>query len=216
MSTAAATIIQELAEAPDLRVPTLRALRREWSQRLADTPPDEVIMIGETLARAEGGSRWFAYELVHHHRGALAALGLDDLCRLGEGMSAWHETDPFGTLLSGVVWRTGGIEDADVLQWARSTDRWWRRVSLVSTVALNNRARGGRGDPKRTYLVCRILIGDRDDMVEKAMSWALRSLIHWDRRGVESFLREHDEALGRRVVREVRNKLDSGLKSPRR
>ncbi|MEM7417491.1 MAG: DNA alkylation repair protein [Gemmatimonadota bacterium] len=209
-------ILSAVAAAPDGRVPTLRRVRTEWSRRLTDEPAEDVLEIGEGLARSEASPRWFAYELVHHHEGALSALDLAWLHRLGEGMCAWDETDPFGTLLSGVVWRNDGIRDRDVLAWAEATDRWWRRVSLVSTVALNNRARGGSGDTARTLLVCRTLIADRDDMVEKAMSWALRSLIHWDRTAVEAFVRDHDDGLGRRVVREVRNKLESGLKNPKR
>ncbi|MDH3368103.1 MAG: DNA alkylation repair protein, partial [Gemmatimonadota bacterium] len=54
-----------------------------------------------------------------------------------------------------------------------------------------------------------------DDMVVKAMSWALRELIPVDHRAVERFLRKHDDVLAARVKREVRNKLTTGLKNPR-
>tara|TARA_B100000809_G_C14833909_1_gene422098 strand:- start:108 stop:287 length:180 start_codon:yes stop_codon:yes gene_type:complete len=59
-------------------------------------------------------------------------------------------------------------------------------------VTLNNNARGGSGDPIRTLAICKLLQNDRDGMVVKAMSWALQ------------------------VVREVSNKLNIGLKNPRR
>lgn len=56
-------------------------------------------------------------------------------------------------------------------------DRWvWRRAVSVSTVPLNMKSRGGIGDPQRTLAVCDLLIADRDDMVVKALSWALREL----------------------------------------
>ena len=57
---------------------------------------------------------------------------------------------------------------------------------------------------------------DRDDMVVKAMSWALRELIPHDRLAVETFLEKHEDVLASRVKREVRNKLETGLKNPRR
>jgi 3-methyladenine DNA glycosylase AlkD len=60
-----------------------------------------------------------------------------------------------------------------------------------------------------------LLASDRDDMVVKGMSWALRELIPVDRRAVERFLRKHDDTLAARVKREVRNKLTTGLKNPR-
>jgi 3-methyladenine DNA glycosylase AlkD len=72
------------------------------------------------------------------------------------------------------------------------------------------------GDAPRTLSVAALLAGDRDDMVVKGMSWALRELIPVDRRAVERFLEEHAEALAARVKREVRNKLATGLKNPLR
>ena len=76
-------------------------------------------------------------------------------------------------------------------------------------------AAGGRGDVRRTLEVAERLAGDRDDMVVKGMSWALRELISVDRPAVERFLRKHEDVLAARVMREVRNKLTTGLKNPR-
>jgi len=80
-------------------------------------------------------------------------------------------------------------------------------------VALNVRARGGRGDVARTLEVCRRAVADRDEMVIKALSWALRSLIQWDRKAVSGFLKEYDDTVASRVKREVRTKLRTGRKS---
>ena len=79
---------------------------------------------------------------------------------------------------------------------------------------LNTRSRGGSGDVGRSLAVCDILLHDRDDLVIKAMSWALRELIVHDRPAVEAFLAAHDDDLAARVKREVRNKLTTGLKNP--
>ena len=64
--------------------------------------------------------------------------------------------------------------------------------------------------------VCEMLTDDRDDMVVKAMSWALRELASWDPSAVEGFLSDNEDHLAARVKREVRNKLRTGLKNPRR
>ena len=53
-------------------------------------------------------------------------------------------------------------------------------------------------------------------MIVKALSWALRSLVPWDAPAVERFLEVHDRDLAARVKREVRHKLRTGLKTPRR
>lgn len=44
---------------------------------------------------------------------------------------------------------------------------------------------------------------DRDQMVVKALSWALRALQKQDPTAVRQFVREHEAALPRLVVREV-------------
>jgi 3-methyladenine DNA glycosylase AlkD len=84
----------------------------------------------------------------------------------------------------------------------------------VSTVALNRPSTGGTGDASRTLSICRMLVRDRDDMVVKALSWALRELSKWDRGSVKTFLKTYQGVLPARVNREVRNKLRTGLKNP--
>jgi 3-methyladenine DNA glycosylase AlkD len=114
------------------------------------------------------------------------------------------------------VWRDGLVSDELIHHWAQSEDRWWRRAALVSTVALNIRSHGGRGDVPRTVAICRLLVDDQTDMVVKAMSWALRVLVVHDPEAVREFLSQYEDRLAARVQREVRNKLTTGLKNPRR
>jgi 3-methyladenine DNA glycosylase AlkD len=77
------------------------------------------------------------------------------------------------------------------------------------------RSRGGEGDAERTLAICALCAEDRGDMVVKACSWALRALGPRDPAAVRAFVRQHETALAPRVLREVRNKLQSGRKNPR-
>ena len=108
------------------------------------------------------------------------------------------------------------MSDATIERWVRSKDRWWRRAGVVSTVPLNARARGGTGETTRTLRVAAVALDDRDPMVVKALSWALRELAKRDPSAVRAFLAAHGDALAPLVRREVANKLDTGLKQPRR
>jgi 3-methyladenine DNA glycosylase AlkD len=159
--------------------------------------------------------RFFAYELIQHHREALQSLKAKSLEDLGRGNKSWGEVDSFACYLAGPLWRERQVSDMVIKRWARSRDRWWRRAALVCTVALNNKARGGSGDTNRTVMICQMLVADRDDMVVKALSWALRELSKRDPESVRKFLKEHDGTLAPRVVREVSSKLQTGLKNPR-
>ena len=200
-------------EKPDTT--SLRAVRREFNRRLRGASAGQVLALAEALiATGAQRNRWFAYELIHDHKPALHSLDAAQLEQLGAGMASWDQVDTFAPYLSGVAWRRGQIGDETIHRWAASPDRWWRRAALVSTVALNIGARGGRGDVPRTLAVCELLVDDRDDMVVKAMSWALRAAVAHDRAAVEDVLTRHETRLAARVKREVRNKLDTGLKNP--
>jgi 3-methyladenine DNA glycosylase AlkD len=210
--------IQATVEAQDdCSTASLRRVRRSFSTRLKAAEPQIVLDLAFALIALDSRLyRWFAYELVHFHRPTLHRLDVSLLERLGRGMQDWPDTDTFAPFLAGVAWRRGQIGDEVIHGWARSDNRWWRRAALVCTIALNTKARGGTGDVARTLAVCELLVDDKDDMVVKAMSWALRELVPYDPGAVRNFLRDHDERLAARVRREVRNKLDTGLKNPRR
>ena len=159
--------------------------------------------------------RWVAYELIRYHKTAFQQLDGETLQALGRGMNTWDSVDAFARTLSGPAWLKGQISDNLIHNWAKDNNFWWRRAALVSTVAFNMRSHGGSGDIPRTLAVCRLLVEDHEDMIVKAMSWALRELIPYDIAALEAFLKEHENKLHARVKREVRNKLTTGLKTPK-
>jgi 3-methyladenine DNA glycosylase AlkD len=213
----AAEIGTALGALTDQKTATARALRREYSRRLAGASgPDVVALALRLLERPEFASRFIAYELVAHHREALGSLKEAELLRLGRGLDGWGAVDTFACYLAGPAWREQQVPDALIHRWARSPDRWWRRAALVCTAALNNKARGGRGDTPGTLAICRQLVDDRDDMVVKALSWALRELAKRDPAAAEAFVSEYEATLAARVLREVRSKLRTGRKNPPR
>ena len=207
-------LLTEIDALPVKNTASVRTVRRDFSRRIQSFSPREVLELAFEIIRTDETSRWVAYELVHYHKPTLHSLGRAELEALGKGMDSWDKVDTFAPYLSGVAWRRGQIPDAVIHDWAASEDLWWRRAALVSTIALNTKARGGHGDVPRTLAVCTLLIDDREDMIVKALSWALRELVPYDPDAVRSFLAEHEERLAARVKREVRNKLDTGLKNP--
>ena len=198
-------------------VPALRTLRREYSARLRDEAPELVLTVAIELIRRRRRVHRFipviADELVGERPDVMRILTRESVEALGEGLSSWDEVDSFACTVAGQAWRDGQIDDTTIAAWATSDDRWWKRAALVSTVPLNLKSRGGAGDARRTLWACDLLIADRDDMVVKSMSWALRALAVRDPVAVRAYLEEHDHALAPRVKREVRTKLDTGLKN---
>jgi 3-methyladenine DNA glycosylase AlkD len=197
-------------------VPAIRRVVRDLARATRPQSPAAILRLAVALARKgsiEG--RQVGYELLGRRADALALVDRAVAERLGRGNDNWASVDAFATTVTGPAWRLGHLADGDLLAWARSTDPWWRRTALVSTVALNTASKGGQGDSRRTLLICRATMADLTPMVAKAVSWALRSLAPHDPAGVLVFLDRYGRRLPAAVVREVRTKVFTGRKTDR-
>ena len=186
---------------------SIRRIMRRYAWILEQATPEFILGVTRELI-------WGRFILITEHQATTESIGEAELEELGQGINSWGSVDTFACHLAGPLWLNRQVPDELFHRWAHSADRWWRRAALVSTVALNTRSQGGNGDVPRTLQVCRYLAGDHDDMVVKALSWALRALVVHDPDAVRRFLAEYDEVLAARVKREVTNKLKTGLKNP--
>ena len=194
--------------------PDLRGVVRDYKKQLKAEDGDAVYQLGlQLIGKNVTECRQVAYELIAGHRAARELLDVTRVEALGKGIDNWACVDNFCSYVAGFAWRQGQIEDDVVVKWSQSSDLWWRRVAVVSTVALNTKSRGGTGDPERTFMICEPLLDDGEVMVQKAISWALRELVPWDRNAVERFLVENRERISARVMREVTKKLETGKKN---
>jgi 3-methyladenine DNA glycosylase AlkD len=209
----AAEIRADIRALPRRYTPEIREVRKAWSARLKPASAAEVVALARALAlRLPQEIKWVAYELIRHHRTAYESVSQAELEGFAADIASWYATDALGTVLIGPLWAKGRVSDGLIMSWTASPNRWLRRSALVATVGLNART----GDPARTFAVCRALAADRDDMVQKALSWALRFLSQRDKPAVEAFMTEMGETLPARVRREVAVKLRTGRKAARK
>lgn len=199
-----------LDDLPRRDTPSVRSIRKRYSILFAKESSAEVLrFVRSVLDSASWPERVVAWEVLASHAAAFGFLNDNLVEEMAQGLSDWGSVDLFGVTVLGQAWRQGLVTDSKILEWARSPDRWRRRLALVATVPLNSRARGGSGDAARTLRVCSLLLGDLDEMVVKAMSWSLRELAKRDPRAVKKFLLKNGEQLPARVKRDVLNKLHS-------
>ena len=207
-------LVKQLTDDPEYRHP--RHLPADFIREAITLSDDDTLELVARLCQLnEFRYMWAGVIVIQRHPTASRKVGWKFLEPIGNLMDSWGKVDVFASL-AGPAWRTGQLSDARVMRWTRSKSRWWRRAALVCTVFLNRRTVGGTGDTPRTLMVCEALVSDRDDMVAKGMSWALRDLLKRDRPAVERFLEEHEAELPALVKREVRNKLTTGRKNPPR
>jgi 3-methyladenine DNA glycosylase AlkD len=192
----------------------LREVVKDLLKQIKGYEDADYLDLCKALAKTEiFECRQVAYELLDRRRKMVGRLNEKQIEELSDGNDNWVSVDTFSVLISGIAWREGGISDKTVLEWLRSGNRWIRRTAVVSTIALNQKSRGGTGDVRRTLMVCEKVVEDKDDMAQKALSWALRELSKRERKPVEEFMEKYNEHLSGRVRREVSRKLQTGRKN---
>jgi len=198
-------------------VPDLRKVARNTSRDLRHERRATVLDLARSLlASSAFEARQLAFEILARHEPTLTTLSIAELEELGAGNDNWASVDAFSTLIAGVLWQRGRLEDATFTAWAGSSSVWWRRTAAVSTVSLNLKDRTGKGDPPRTLMIVDLLRSDRLPIIAKAVSWALRALAIRDPVAVQEYLRSNSSALPALVRREVQRKLETGLKAGRK
>ncbi len=194
-------------------VPNIRPIVKDLNNRFKKSTPEETIeFVKQLSAMRILEAQQIAFELIDKNKTARRKLTLNDVLELGAGIDNWVSVDTFAGTIAGPCWREEQIPEQVVEEWAVSEDRWWRRAAVVCTVALNQKARGGSGDVDRTLRICELVAVDRDDMVAKALSWALRELAKREPDPVIEFIDQNEGILPKRVIREVRRKVATGLK----
>lgn len=89
-----------------------------------------------------------------------------------------------------------GAGRAQLLAWAASPNLWIRRIAIIST--FHSIRRGRFAD---TLAVARRLLGDREDLIHKAVGWMLREVGKRDVAVLEAFLRRHGRTMPRTALR---------------
>ena len=194
--------------------PDIKVLLKEIRATYGPGSPGELIWLCKTLvATGVFECQVLAFEMIGRDKKLLEALEYKDLPALGRNLDNWASVDHYSVGIFGVLWGMGVVQDRHIDTLLDSDNFWDRRVAVVSTVALNLKSRGGTGDTPRTIAVCERVVDDPHDMIQKALSWALRELSKRDRDAVYSFLDRFGNRLANRVVREVNHKLEFGTKN---
>ena len=195
-------------------VPNIRPIMKDLRKRFKKQTSEEVVEFAKFFSNSKIHEvQLIAFEVLGRYKQSLEILTPGDIEELGANIDNWVSVDSFSVLVMGPAWRLGKISDDFVGKWAESENRWRRRAAVVSTVALNQKSRGGTGDPVRTLKICSKVLGDKDVMVVKALSWALRELAKRDKDSVQDFIDRNKEQLRPKILREVRRKIETGKKN---
>jgi len=197
-----------------VKVPDLKNILKEFKPELKQISEKEKIKLIKDLVNTNIlECQQFGFEIINGDKKLLHFLTENDAFAMKTNMDNWLSVDYFAGVIIGPLWREKIIPYKTIEQLAKSSDFWERRIAVVATVALNQKARGGKGDAEQTLKVCSLVKNDSNDMVIKALSWALRELAKIEKQAVIDFMENNNDCLSPRIKKEVGNKLIFGTKT---
>ena len=201
-----------------VRWPLLAAVIRGFNGATRQDRPTSLLFLADRLFREEHlEARWFAFALLERTLKDDAERTWQLLRRGAREAADWITVDdlahPYGSGIAAEPYRWAELE-----QLVFSPSRWERRLvgSTIATMTHGNR-RTGRGPEvvEHALPLLEQLIGDAEPDVQKALSWAYRSLAQIDRERTTAALRAETERAaatddGHRawVIRDSLSKLD--------
>ncbi|NLF03368.1 MAG: DNA alkylation repair protein [Anaerolineales bacterium] len=197
-----------------VRVPDLRGIARVWQSVHPHVARADLLALLDALW--EGRSyeeRALAMELLGRYRRWIPTLTPAQLDRWRRQLDNWGLTDGLGTAIMGpwiMADPPARLPYLDAL--IASEAVWSRRLALVATVPIN-RGRASLPIPDLTLALVDRVQAERDPMITKAVSWALRELTKRHPEQVAAYVAANRERLPAFVVREVGNKLRTGRKN---
>ena len=204
-----------------VRWPLIAAVERGFRLSTKGVPATPLLFVADHLFREpELEYRWFAFGLLERTLPTETERTWQLLRRAAREASDWITVDslahPYGTGIAREPYRWAELE-----QLVYSPSRWERRLvgSTIATMT-HGRRRTGRDPelPERALTLLGRLIGDAEPDVQKALSWAYRSLAQLDLAATTRALEaEADVAVttadGHRawVIRDSLSKLEPGV-----
>ena len=197
-----------------LRVPQLRDIARAWRRAHQQIAREDLMALVEALwdgrSREE---RLLVIYLLGHYKRWIPDLTWAHFERWRQDLDNWEITDGLGQWVL-ALWLLGDPKArlAHLRNLIADEDVWSRRLALVATTPIN-RGHTGFTIPNLTLELVDRVKEERHPMITKAVSWALREMTRSHPDQVAAYLEENREVLAAHVVREVGNKLRTGLKS---
>jgi hypothetical protein len=123
-------IRQDLQENAGTGAASVRNVRRKYSWKLKQENPERLLVVVTALVCSGAwDDRLVGFELLLSHSGAFRKLNDELVEQLADGLADWGSVDLFGVTISGPAWREGLVSDTRISAWARSSDRWRRRLA---------------------------------------------------------------------------------------
>jgi 3-methyladenine DNA glycosylase AlkD len=200
-----------------LRVWEIREIVKGWRADHKAISLEDLLPLVETLwAGRSREERLMALELPMHYSHLLPALSWDWFQAKRQDLNDWELTDVLGVGVLG-PWVAHDPERRArrLHRLVLDHDVWSRRLGLVATVGLHRTRKEAHTLSLALSLIDQVK-QEQHPTITKAISWVLRVLSKDYPEQVASYLERNVDSFPRHVIREVRNKLETGRKNGKR
>jgi len=179
-----------LEDSVGIRLPLLAAIRRSFDRGSRWAGPDSLLWLADRLVREDGLEiRVLAFGILERVLPADPERGWQMLRRASRDAHEWITVDTLAH-----VYGLGILREAfrwsEIEQLAYSPSRWERRLvgSTIATIPFVKPLEGREpAIAQRALPIIGNLIGDAEPDVQKALSWALRSMARVDATALTAF-----------------------------
>ena len=179
----------------------MRALAREIHAAMRDrwTVDDATRFAAALMRDPYLETKSVGIEVLARYRRSFEPALLRDIRRwLSANLSAnWATTDAIGGMLIGPLLADHPEALPRLRAWANGRNLWVRRASIVSLIVPMRRGHA----LDQTYETAQALHAHREDLIQKAVGWALREAGKPDMPRLERYLRAHGSAIPRTTLR---------------
>ncbi len=166
-----------------VRWPLLAAVQRGFRRGTKQVRPTPLLFVADRLFREpELEIRWFLFDILARTLEVEAERTWQLLRRAAREAGDWITVDSLAYPYRAGI-RREPYRWAELEQLVYSPSRWERRLvgSTIATMTHGGRRAGHEADlPRRALALLSLLIGDAEPDVQKALSWAYRSLAPLD------------------------------------
>lgn len=198
-----------------VRVPILRKIAKDWIRKNKEINEANFLRLLQGLWKKPIFElRSLAQELLMANKKCwlkfdwqIGESWLDDV-------DNWVHCDVLSWQIFGflVLWDKSHLKN--LKSYLEKPGKWHRRAAIVSTLQL---IRNKKIKAEEVLAMIDEIIDDRDPMIQKAISWVLREIVRFgEKKPVEKYIKENQGQLATYVIREVNNKIQTGLKSGKR
>lgn len=154
----------------------------------------------------------FAYELTIQDLDFLQLLTEVELLKIYPKNDNWFLIDLFSINILGQLWVSKQVDHNFVAQFLHHKDVLINRISVIACHAFKKLTLEEDYFKSQVSPILLDANNNKQDSIQKALSWTLRVLTKNNKKLILQFLNENENLLSEKIKREVRSKMDTGRK----